>query len=341
MMKVHEGRLEAMLGDIMSSIEYGFAPALLAIAQGVSQSRVRRLTMDSLPFYAHDGNTPPTPGIYAIVNLQNNDAYIGSTISLYRRQQEHFRELRKGSHKNKHLQSAYNLYEIDNFAFYIVELVDEKANLLAREQHYIDTLSPEYNLSPTAGNTLGTKRSEEARQRMSIARRKWTLSPESIALGVAKRTGRKYPKEFGEAISVRQKGSKHSEEARAKMSKARKGKPRPPEEVQKSAQSRTGLKRSAEAIEKTANWHKGKKRSEESKARMSEAQKRKLPVSDETRAKISKAGMGRVISEEARRKSSEKQKGRVFSEETRIKMSIAAKNRRKRDKDENKDSGVI
>lgn len=292
-----------------------------------------RRTMNILPPHAQKGNLPRTPGVYVILNTANNHRYIGSTTNLYKRYDTHCRDLKKRQHKNRHLQSAVDLYGIAAFTFGVLELVEQEHDLLLREQHYLDTLAPEYNLSPTAGNTLGVKFSEEARAKMRHARSQWQPSPESIAKGAATRTGRKMPPEFGQAISARQKGRTFSDESRAKMSAARKGKPRPREEVEKSARSRTGLKPSPEAVEKMAAKHRGMKRSPEARARMSEGQKGRPPISDETRRKISEAGRGRVISEEARRKSSEKQKGRVMSAETRQKMSESAKRRRQRERD--------
>jgi hypothetical protein len=88
-----------------------------------------------------------------------------------------------------------------------------------------------------------------------------------------------------------------------------------------------------ESIEKMSKEKLGKVRghhSEETKKKMSEAQKGKLKSihSEETKKKMSEAHKNRLpISEETRQKISKSSKGRIFSEETRLKMSIAQKNR--------------
>ena len=48
-------------------------------------------------------------GIYALHNNKSGKVYIGQTKDLSRREKDHFRELRKGTHHNKYLQRAYNM----------------------------------------------------------------------------------------------------------------------------------------------------------------------------------------------------------------------------------------
>lgn len=65
-------------------------------------------------------------------------------------------------------------YGLSNFAFIILETIegpiDEKSNknLLMREDHYLSTLCPIYNIAPKAGNTLGVKHSNETKAKMKI-----------------------------------------------------------------------------------------------------------------------------------------------------------------------------
>ncbi len=63
-------------------------------------------------------------GIYSLSNETNGKIYIGSTINFERRRKEHFRHLKYNKHKNKHLQSAYNLG--DKFIFKIIEVCDKE-----------------------------------------------------------------------------------------------------------------------------------------------------------------------------------------------------------------------
>lgn len=109
------------------------------------------------------------PGIYKIVNLIDNKVYIGSSINVENRLKVHFRALEKNRHKNRHLQCAFNKFGVECFSWKVMEFCSLET-LLEREQFYIDLYKGfEYNLSPTAKNTLGTEFSEEAKQKISIA----------------------------------------------------------------------------------------------------------------------------------------------------------------------------
>jgi len=122
-------------------------------------------------------------GIYKVVNLLNNKIYVGSSINLKSRKYNHFNQLQRNIHKNTHLQNSYNKYGEANFIFEIIEYINRtedtdrlKNELLEREQFYIDTLNPDYNICKIATNsTLGVK----------------------------------HKKEFGEQISKRMKGNKY------------------------------------------------------------------------------------------------------------------------------------
>ena len=106
-------------------------------------------------------------GIYKIINKLNNQIYIGSSIHINRRLNEHKSSLKNNKHYNKFLQNSYNKYGKEHFDFKILEECD---NLLEREQYYIDTLKPTYNLLPLAYRTEGIKRSNETKHKQSIAR---------------------------------------------------------------------------------------------------------------------------------------------------------------------------
>ena len=88
---------------------------------------------------------PQTPGIYAIVNLTNQKRYIGSAKNLKQRKNSHFNQLKAKSHSNGQMQYDYDLNGADAFRFDILEIIECVENLIIREQHYIDTLNPEYN----------------------------------------------------------------------------------------------------------------------------------------------------------------------------------------------------
>ena len=96
-------------------------------------------------------------GIYRIINTSNNYIYIGSAsgkFGIHQRFQDHKKNLRKKSHHNIYLQRSWDKHGEDMFRFEIVEFC-HKSECIEREQFFIDTLSPEYNICKVAGNTLG------------------------------------------------------------------------------------------------------------------------------------------------------------------------------------------
>ena len=76
-------------------------------------------------------------GVYAIVNAIDGKAYIGSSTRLPRRWKEHLSDLRKGTHRNTHLQHAYTKYGADAFDYRILEIIDDPAALPAAEWRWI------------------------------------------------------------------------------------------------------------------------------------------------------------------------------------------------------------
>ena len=101
--------------------------------------------------------------VYIIENNINYDCYIGSSTNYYRRKKRHFTDLGLNKHHSPKLQRAYNKYGKDCFNIYILEsfLFVSKSDILAREQFYIDTMKPKYNICNTAGSQLGSIRSDE------------------------------------------------------------------------------------------------------------------------------------------------------------------------------------
>lgn len=96
-------------------------------------------------------------GVYRIRNLINSKFYIGSTSwDFKKRWRTHRNQLLKNRHDNPHLQYSWNKHGEANFKFEVVELCD-KSICFQREQHYIDTLHPQYNILPNAGTVRGYK----------------------------------------------------------------------------------------------------------------------------------------------------------------------------------------
>lgn len=104
-------------------------------------------------------------GIYNIRNLINNKLYIGSSININRRWSEHKNKLKYNRHPGVYLQRSYDKYGKENFIYEVIEYIEDNSKLLEREQIWLDLLKPEYNTCKIAGNILGTKRSEEYKQK--------------------------------------------------------------------------------------------------------------------------------------------------------------------------------
>ena len=114
-------------------------------------------------------------GVYVIQNKTNGKRYVGSAAKGFKcRWQQHRVELRKGTHRNRHLQAAWLRDGEASFVFLICE-VTLPEHAVAVEQTMIDFYKAAdrrygYNLSPTAGSPLGIKHSPEARANIKAAR---------------------------------------------------------------------------------------------------------------------------------------------------------------------------
>lgn len=143
-------------------------------------------------------------GIYLI--SINGGAYIGSAVDLPKRLLSHLNDLRQSRHRNIHLQRAFRKYKEDAMDFDILEIVDDPLNLINREQYYIDTMKPKYNIAPIAGSQLGFRHSEKSKKLISAVQIGRVLSDEA----------RKH-------ISEGQRGKKLSNAHRLKLSMSKMG----------------------------------------------------------------------------------------------------------------------
>lgn len=159
-----------------------------------------------------------TAGIYAIVNTQTSDMYVGSAVNVARRWRRHNHDLRKNVHACRHLQNAYHKYGADAFDWEVVEVVGDKEDLISREQFWMDFFRPTYNKRLIANSCLGLKRSPEARKNMSQAHLGHKQSPETIAKRAAALRGKPRSPEVRAKISASHIGIRPSAESRAKMS---------------------------------------------------------------------------------------------------------------------------
>jgi group I intron endonuclease len=189
-------------------------------------------------------------GIYRIVCLPSGHCYVGSSQDTRKRWHLHRCALRHGKHHSFVLQRAWDKHGEQAFTIEILEPVEDPGKLRAREQFWLDTLSPKYNLcpdanpAPTRGKTLGPlseerrqkiseavigfRHTEEARTKMRGRRRPLRLTDSARALRAeqGKRRGfRGQTQATREKISNLQRGRKQSPESSRKRSIALTGKP--------------------------------------------------------------------------------------------------------------------
>jgi group I intron endonuclease len=223
-------------------------------------------------------------GIYCIRNIVSGRVYVGSAINIRQRWAVHRKRLRDGTHHSPTLQRSWLKHGPDAFVFEIIEAGVNKEKLINREQYWIDTLgatlrSAGFNISPTAGSPLGTKRTRELRARMS-----------------AQRKGRKLPPfsdEHRAAISAARKGKKASPDARKKMSDSRKGKKRDP--FSDSHRSAISAGKKGKKVPKISIARMGTKASDATRKKLSEIRKGKKlpPFSEAHRCAISTSRKGK------------------------------------------------
>ena len=204
-------------------------------------------------------------GIYAITNLENGHRYIGSAVNLRRRSRAHLNCLKGNRHENSRLQRAWNKYGEDSFRFEVLEYVLLLEDLIPREQHYVDTLKPAYNLCPVVNSQLGMKRSEETLRKLSVWQKgKRKHSEETRRKMSESRTGRRLTEEQCRAISERLSGGKHhnlgkhwSEEHRRKIGEAQRGKVWSEESRRKLSASQKGRARPPGMVERMRDVRRG------------------------------------------------------------------------------------
>ena len=106
-------------------------------------------------------------GIYVIRNVYNDKHYVGSSINIKNRWKRHIRDLCNKRHHSIHLQRFVNKYGIKSLKFEVLEYCNNK-DLLSREQYYLEQSNCEFNICKIAGSPLGTLRSEDFKQKISV-----------------------------------------------------------------------------------------------------------------------------------------------------------------------------
>ena len=262
---------------------------------------------------------PKLAGIYKLTCLSNNKVYIGKTINIKRRINDH-RKSKIIPNKKYKIAHAIVKYGWDSFTVEILDVFenfiksnpDHNQQLLDTETKFIEMFDSTnndkgYNICKHSTDRTGHICSDESRERMSIAQKKVVRvfgEVERKRLSDI-RLGKKMSDEAKEKIRQSSLGRKHSEESKEKMSKQRKGRKAThvvsEETKDKMRASRIGKPCSEDTKRKIGLSNKGKIRSDEWKVNMSNI-KKGIPCSEEAKVKISIANTGRKCSEETKEK---------------------------------------
>lgn len=175
--------------------------------------------------------------VYRIVHVATGREYIGSTQDFNRRRGMHLSHLRRGIHHSPKLQRSWSKRHPSEFAFEILERVDDTASLFAVEQRYMSERRPYYNVCAVAGSCRGVRRSAETieklrksstnpspcvRTRMRIGQfRRGPLPKEQRARMVAARVGKKRSPEAVAKTAAANRGRKMGDAQRALISRLR------------------------------------------------------------------------------------------------------------------------
>jgi len=114
-------------------------------------------------------------GIYLWTHKESGKKYIGSAVDLSRRLKDYYstytlNKINSYIYKAliSHSHSAFSLSILEYIDIKNLSKIESKELILKREQYYLDSLLPEYNILQTAGNSLGYKHTEDSLEKMSI-----------------------------------------------------------------------------------------------------------------------------------------------------------------------------
>lgn len=155
-------------------------------------------------------------GVYCIRNVVNGKRYVGSSAkNLVQRIRSHKKSLNQQTHRNRHLQRAWDKCGSKKFRFSILERCPP-SSCLEREQYWIDfyeSADPScgYNICPVAGSVLGLQHTDEARAKKSLQTKKHMESQE--ARSVVSEGLKKYYIEHPESlVAMAERSRKYHEE---------------------------------------------------------------------------------------------------------------------------------
>lgn len=145
--------------------------------------------------------------VYKLTNTTTGEFYIGSTNDFDKRVRQHLYRLRNNKQANPKLQNSFNKYGESSFEFSVVEVLENTDHQLEREQYWLNTLKPTFNIIKNAGEIHYPTPTKEVGQKISAAN-----------------TGKKRPLSAIIRTAEANRGRVASEETRRKISEARLGK---------------------------------------------------------------------------------------------------------------------
>lgn len=148
-------------------------------------------------------------GVYKITNIETRKFYVGSSKNLWKRANDHERDLKNNRHCNKYLQDEYDKFSSDSFKFEVIEYCDEDIRK-DREQIYLTFYKDDerfYNIATDAKASFkGKHHSNEFKRELS------------------QRVKGKNNPMYGKTGELNHNYGKHlSDETKQKLSKAHKG----------------------------------------------------------------------------------------------------------------------
>ena len=174
-------------------------------------------------------------GIYIILNNISGGCYIGQSKNINNRWYTHRLQLLQNKHHCKHLQHSYNKYGKEIFVFDILETYEltnnfniDKQILKELEQFWLDYMifirAHIYNDAKIASSPLGTKRTAEAKKKMSLAKLGISLQEAYKQKISVSHKGKIRSEKHCKNLSLAFMGHSVSEETRKKQSLAKIGK---------------------------------------------------------------------------------------------------------------------
>lgn len=156
-------------------------------------------------------------GIYMWNNLLTGKIYVGSAQNIKRRLTSYYTISFLEQETSMYICRSLLKHGYSSFGLSILEYCSVE-NLVQREQYYIDTLKPGYNICKTAGSTLGKAHSEDTKGRISVSK-KGTYQGENNSF-----FGGVHSEESRKRMSEIKLGTTLSDIIKAKISASKRGK---------------------------------------------------------------------------------------------------------------------